>query len=919
MRNSLLTGLAVLGVLCLQACTREAALSPARFQDPDLSYAPFVRWWWPGNDVENEELTREVNLFADHHVGGVEIQSFALVVPAAPDRVDKIMSFDTDSFYEHVRTVMDAALSRGMTVDMTNGSGWPASNPEISEAEENRSLQYGLAMIPDEGGSVAIPRSERQDSEFSTLLGLLVAQVADGSPRQIKDVEVLPLQDGATSVKCPSGKADTGWRRCLIALWSVPSQEINMLVARAGAGKVIDHFDKRVVQKTYDHYFGPQTGLDAYYGKPFRAVFNDSYEFKVDRHITADFRDTFLENRGYDPLPWMPANIWYGYNNMYDNGFQAPEFSFGENDWRLRYDYDLTVGELARKHLMRGSSEWANPKGLQHRTQAYGLPMDYMAAAGDADIPETENMMFGGGSAGGLKMVSSGAMLYNKPLVTCESGVHYHRGLLVTPQKLRITVDKVLSSGVNQMIWHGAPYKYTVAGHPWQPFYNSFINTDFSSDLSEANVFWEEFSDVNLYAQRAQYLMRQGKAQADVLVYYPFLEYSESAHNPEEMLWYGYLPENEPAMQVGSPAGEGSGKWLEKIWPVLNALERRGLTWAWVNDASLQEMTAGQDGSLEIRGNRYAGLILFDLPYIQLESARNLARQKDANLLILGNLPAQQPSFLDYAGNDALTASLMQEVAGGKHVCKEVAAWTVSAPVKVLEGGDRVRQARRSLDGGELIQMFWNEDSAPKNLVLESGSRYAYWLNAEDGSVTEAARDASGHVLGYLPGLSARFLYLTDGKVSGAAPAAAPPERKAVITLEKWNLNAGETALEGVSLQDWRDIPALADCAGEAVYRTTFTLDAPGKDYVLDLGRVYYTAEVFVNGERAGKRVWAPYRFPLAGLLRQGDNVLEIRVKTSDYNLKAFLGRNGDPYYASIANGGRMANGLAGPVRILSE
>ena len=82
---------------------------------------------------------------------------------------------------------------------------------------------------------------------------------------------------------------------------------------------------------------------------------------------------------------------------------------------------------------------------------------------------------------------------------------------------------------------------------------------------------------------------------------------------------------------------------------------------------------------------------------------------------------------------------------------------------------------------------------------------------------------------------------------------------------------------------------------------------------------MYYTAEVVVNGERAGKRVWAPYRFPLAGLLRQGDNVLEIRVKTSDYNLKAFLGRNGDPYYASIANGGRMANGLVGPVRILAD
>ena len=34
---------------------------------------------------------------------------------------------------------------------------------------------------------------------------------------------------------------------------------------------------------------------------------------------------------------------------------------------------------------------------------------------------------------------------------------------MVTPQKLRTTADKLLSSGVNHIIWHGSPYKYEVA------------------------------------------------------------------------------------------------------------------------------------------------------------------------------------------------------------------------------------------------------------------------------------------------------------------------------------------------------------------------------------------------------------------------------------------------------------------------
>ena len=455
----------------------------SQFQNPDLKYAPMVRWWWPGNDVDNTELKRELELFASNHIGGVEIQPFALVVPMPEERAGAIMSFDTDSYYEHLSTVMATAAKLGMTVDMTNGSGWPAASPAITEAEENRSLQYGLTVIPETGGTVTIPRSKRQDSEFATLIGLLEAQVKENEngPWQIKNVKELPHTD--TTVTFSPANVEKGWQRSLIALWSVPSQEINMITARLDGGKVIDHFDSIVVQKTYDHYFGARSGLIPFYGKPFRSIFNDSYEFKVDRHMTADFRDVFLRNRGYDPLPWMPANLWYGYNNMYDPGKNYAEFSFGDVDARLRYDYDLTVSDLVRTHLLQGSSHWAKERGLLHKTQPYGLPMDYMGAAGDADIPETENMVFGGGSEGGLKMVSSGAMLYNKPLVSAESGVHINRALMVTPQKLRTTADKLLSSGVNHIIWHGSPYKYEVAGNPWQPFYNSMIGVNFSSDL----------------------------------------------------------------------------------------------------------------------------------------------------------------------------------------------------------------------------------------------------------------------------------------------------------------------------------------------------------------------------------------------------------------------------------------------------
>ena len=905
----------------MEICTPEdgTGLQASKFQNPDLKYAPLVRWWWPGNDVENAELKRELELFASNYIGGVEIQPFALVVPMPEGRAGAVMSFDSDSYYKHLSTVMATAAQLGMTVDLTNGSGWPAASPAITEAEENRSLQYGMVAIPESGGTVAIPRSKRQDSDFSTLIGLLESQVQEheNGPWQIKDVKVLPLAE--KTITFSPAKVEKGWQRSLIALWSVPSQEINMITARPDGGKVIDHFDSIVVQKTYDHYFGARSGLIPFYGKPFRSIFNDSYEFKVDRHITTDFRDVFLRNRGYDPLPWMPANLWYGYNNMYDPGKGYAEFTFGDADARLRYDYNLTVSDLVRTHLLQGSSHWARERGLLHKTQPYGLPMDYMGAAGDADIPETENMVFGGGSIGGLKMITSGAMLYGKGLVTAESGVHLGRALMVTPQKLRMTVDKNLSGGVNQLIWHGTPYRYGEDGS-WQPFFNGPLNINFSSDLSEANHFWGEMAELNRYAQRAQYLMQQGKAVADVLVYYPFLDYSDRSHNPEELLWYGYLPNTEPAMQLNDeiPADSESARWLQKIWPVLNELERRGITWAWVNDESLQKMTAEKDGSLQIRGNDYKGLVLFELPYIQLATAQNLAKQDNARILLLGDVPTKQPSYLDYKKNDQETFRLMNIVKSGKNVCQNTAQWAINPPVKTLSGGEQVRITRRETENGTFVQMYWNEDSRAKTLCLKTETAYAYWMNAEDGSIVLAIKDKDGCIQETLSPLETRFLYLSSTPFDGV-PQKSVGSHTVLTTLTKWNLHVGNVNLEGIELGDWRNQSQLEDCAEDAVYTTSFILKekTPGTRYSLDLGEVCYVAEVLVNGKSAGKRIWMPYTFNIADYLQSGENVLEIRVKVSDYNAKARLGRDGNPYYETLANGGRIANGLLGPVQVL--
>ena len=47
-----------------------------QFLSPEKKYRPIARWWWPGNDVTEEELRREIDVLDKAGYGGAEIQAF---------------------------------------------------------------------------------------------------------------------------------------------------------------------------------------------------------------------------------------------------------------------------------------------------------------------------------------------------------------------------------------------------------------------------------------------------------------------------------------------------------------------------------------------------------------------------------------------------------------------------------------------------------------------------------------------------------------------------------------------------------------------------------------------------------------------------------------------------------------------------
>lgn len=910
--------------------------NPASFQKPAPEFGPFARWWWPGNDVTKEELQREINLFADNAFGGVEIQTLNLFMPKSDKETQaRISSWDSPAYYENVATVMKEAEIRGLTVDITNGSGWPPGGSYLSPEDGFINLQFAFKDI--QGGkklALRIPEIENTTGVPSRLQAVLATKV---HPKKADDSKTIPLDASSTQVLTGNVKNDTlfwsapagDWK--IIAFWSKPNSLGGSMAASAKQGPVLNHFDSLKVIKNYEYLFGPRTGLQAYFGNPMRAIFTDSYEFAVDRHYSVDFLTHFKNQRGYDATPWLPANMQKSYNYAsFKNPNAAPDFSFGSEDWRLKYDYDMTLSELLEDHFIKTSSQWTEKRGLLFRTQAYGINMDMIANAGHASIPETESML---GPESILKVMASGAHLYNRPILSSESVVFSNRSYMTTPQKIRLAVDKLFAAGVNQIIYHGVPYRYIskeTMPIGWYPFVNMF-----SSNLGEGNIFWKYQKEINEYVGRTQYALRSGKPHADVLIYFPFMNVEGMPDNPEEILTKGSIESVEPPFpdkKAKAPTASETEKeiWAGKIYQVINQLEANGITWDWVNDISIQEAKMDADQQINIRGNLYESLILADISVIQLKTAEqiNALAKKGMNFLTVGALPTKQPSYLNWESNDKLTEQQMVLAAKSKtslyvQDSNGLSGWmkTLKPLVKFNGNYTFTRQAQREMSDGSRIQFIWNKSDVwqPLSLTLDKKYKTAYWLDAETGKIT-AAIDLK-NVSYVIPPYSSIILFagVKNGVESGLLSEPEPNEfqAKEVLKIEKWDVSSDSTTVKNTSLFDWKTNEQFKFSSHDGVYKSTFQLDNLDSKsaWFIDLGKVFFTAEVLINGKPAGTRINAPYSLNITDLLKKGENTIEVRVTPGQLN--GFIGeaeKGNKRYSAFKRNTGLMSSGMVGPV-----
>jgi hypothetical protein len=711
-----LVAMLTVGSGCADPVLSRLSVNWSEWDSPSAEYRPWVRWWWPGDDVEDEEILRETAILSSSFFGGAELQSFnaALNNDASDEEMARRLAWGSDSYWAHVRKAANSAVQNGIQLDVTLGSGWPVGGAHVAVGDSMQTLLWSEETVA--GPATVNLKFEKPGPEPFYEVAVLAESIGEPMARYLPDeckvVEVMAAKktggvrnaadvydltdqleldpasvvmltdkvsaDGKLEWAAPAGD----WR--VIGFYSCPDGEyvnLNALPAPRDAFAV-DHFDADLVRTSVDYLSGSQNGLADLFGTAVRGVFVDSFELKTERHFTADFFDKFKELRGYDVRPLLPAVVSPGADNhIFDGAGIATRcpFKFSEMDERVARDYQQTVSDLFIERFIGTSTAWAGENGLKFRIQPYGLKIDVIKAAGAADTPETEQL-YAGGSELAIKAVTSGGHQYGKNVISAESLVSSGRDYMTTPTKMKAWLDKLFTSGVNSVTYHGFPYKTGDAVYgitDWHAFSSPFSGGTYSENVSEANPFWQFMYTINKYVSRVQYALRQGAPQADLLVYYPYVGMPASImalREHYEDFYKGAFGDEVAAGQdemlgivqglFGGFKPEQSAWWLGAVWPMLNSLEIMGYTWEWTNDDVLSRAVV-KDGKLSIAGATYSGVVVMRAPWMQPAAAANLKAMADAGLpvVVVGDAPAVQPGFNDYENGDAAVKAAFEGIA----------------------------------------------------------------------------------------------------------------------------------------------------------------------------------------------------------------------------------------------------------------
>ena len=379
-------------------------------------------------------------------------------------------------------------------------------------------LHQGSAL-PGQAGATRKPianlalKSAAAEGNFS--MPDLTSLLTDSSPRkddQDADInEVLDISskvdpDGALHWSPPLGSTQS-WEVLRIGYTSSDARVSTS--SGTWQGLAIDYLDPAALDLYWHTSVLPLlTAGRPYLGKSLKYLATDSWELGG-TNWTGNFREEFRRRRGYDPVPYLPI---------------VAGRILGDRNLSTRFLADLrrTVADLVNghyDHLAQLSSKFG--LGIQCESGGpHGAPFDALETFRSSSIPQTEYWAMSPEHRSAdtdrffAKEASSAAHIYGRPLAAAEGmtsiGNHWNESL---GMNLKPSFDQALTEGMNRLVWHAFTSSPPDLGLPGQEY---FAGTHLNPNVT----WWRDADAFLLYLNRAQFLLQMGEPVNDVLYYY---------------------------------------------------------------------------------------------------------------------------------------------------------------------------------------------------------------------------------------------------------------------------------------------------------------------------------------------------------------------------------------------------------------
>ncbi|GAA4834653.1 hypothetical protein GCM10023310_10170 [Paenibacillus vulneris] len=657
-----------------------------------------------------------------------------------------------------------------------------------------------------------------------------------------------------------------------------------------------------VYEAFYDRY-------KADFGKTFVGFFSDEPGFYNDEK-TFDFNSK--PGKQGVPLPWsrdMPALLEEALGPDYRKHLHLLWHDEGERSNRVRYHYMNIVSKLYAESFCSQIGEWCRARGVEYIGHVLE-DNNVHARLG----PSTGHFFrsLWGQDMSGLDVVlwqivpGFDEMSFRQPTSGETDSEFYHYGLAklgvslghIDPKKqgrtmcelygaygwteglklMKWLTDHMLVRGVNYFVPHAFTQK-------------AFPDPDCPPHMyaSGQNPQYRYYKHLNRYMNRISHLISGGRHMATAAVVY---------HAEAE--WSG------EAMYFHKPVKKLMQHQIDCDVLPIDVLLETGIV---------------EDNKLLVNGEDYECLIV---PYAEALPAamiQRLVRFAEQGLVVrfVDGLPLRSSEGSDVSAELACLAN---------HRNVKLAALDCLAQDLIADGhyDIRVDQYQPYLrnyhyvhDGLDVFMFFNEHPNQPisTEIVLPvQGDVYAYdaFLNRLILLNVERERDATAVQLVLHPYESIVLLHGIDLEGYAAHP---PHTIGTSLELQgDWTVSTAN-AESYPHFTEWGKLTALVNMSrpdhlprftGTFRYETEFEWSESASQALLDLGEVYETAEVWVNGEQAGVRICPPYHIQI-GSLKKGSNKLVIEVTNT-------LVKDQRDFLSSFAQ--QEPSGLIGPVKVKS-